>query len=362
MLMIKMVEDLISGVIYVKYDFVTGPHTPMTLLSDLPEKQVGNVKSVTKSLLGHREDEVPEALMITPIPTTDYKCMAKFLQWEEDDEDEEEQPIKVNIRAGILVVYHEAHDLVYYKYKKSFEKIANEYSSKCLKIETEHSDASLITGFLQELHDRLLEKLRKLENKENALEDMKSGDEGYEDQFIEEDEFDFKFKLIVCGEADVGKTSLVLRFTDNAFKRNYMPTIGVNITEKLLFLKEYNVKLLIWDVAGQSKFNMMRSNFYSGALGYLLVFDLTNPETFENVKIWYDDIGKHIKNKNAHGYLIGNKNDLEDQRKISYEQGTALAKEWNLEYIETSALTSENVNETFLELAKEVIIILEKES
>lgn len=360
MLMIKMVEDLISGIVYIKYDFVTDPHKPVFLLSDLPENKISTIKSVTKSLLGDREEQVPETLFITPIPGTDLKCMTKFIQWEEDDEDDDEQPIKVNIRAGILIVYHEAHDLIYYKYKTSFEKISKEYAIKCLKIEVEHSDESLIPGFLQELHDKMLSKLRKLENKETAIDDMKSGDEGYEDQFVEEDEFDFKFKLIVCGDGNVGKTSLVLRFTDNAFKRNYMPTIGVNITEKLIFLKDYNVKLLIWDIAGQSKFNIMRTNFYLGAQGYLLVFDLTNPESFEGVKNWYNDITKHIKTKQIHGYLLGNKNDLEEQRKISYEQGSALAKEWNLDYFETSALTSEKVDESFMELSKEIIEIQEK--
>jgi len=163
-----------------------------------------------------------------------------------------------------------------------------------------------------------------------------------------------KFKLIVCGDPAVGKTSTILRFTEHAFKRSYLPTIGTNISEKRIQVKNRQIEYIIWDIAGQSKFQMIRKHFYTGADGLLLIFDLTRPSTLNNIRNWYKDIKNYIKN-DLPGFILGNKSDLIDLRKITDSDIQNLASELNLEYIETSALSGKNVEDAFHKLGAQLL-------
>ncbi len=168
-----------------------------------------------------------------------------------------------------------------------------------------------------------------------------------------------RFKIVVLGDPQVGKTSTVLRFTDKTFRRTYIMTIGVNMSEKFIKIKNNRIRFVIWDIAGQSKFQVMRRHFYEGAEGQLLIFDLTRPITFQNIRKWYKDIKLHTKNV-LPGFILGNKSDLIEQRNVFGDEIIELADELGLEYIETSALTGKNVDKAFLKLGELLSEDLEK--
>ena len=172
----------------------------------------------------------------------------------------------------------------------------------------------------------------------------------------------FILKLIVLGDAAVGKTSLIKQYIDQSFQEDYKPTLGVNILTKDIFFEEFNLstRLILWDLAAQDKYALSRALFFQGCSGALFVFDLTRPSTLSNITtIWHDDFLKFSNNSKGNNYLlIGNKSDLEDSRMISEEQGKELSKQLDsIDYIETSAKYGANVEDVFKKL---VFYILRK--
>lgn len=168
----------------------------------------------------------------------------------------------------------------------------------------------------------------------------------------------YKLKIVLAGASAVGKTSLLYRFIHDKFKGSYLSTIGVDFLSKDLKMGEDDVKLSIWDLAGQASFKFMRKNFYTGAKGALLVFDLTRKESFGEIGTWYDEM-MQIIGKPIPFILIGNKLDLvkedESQRMVKQKEAESFSKLNNGIYIETSAKTGEKVEETFLNLTKMII-------
>jgi small GTP-binding protein len=170
----------------------------------------------------------------------------------------------------------------------------------------------------------------------------------------------FILKLIVLGDAAVGKTSLINRYIDQSFQEDYKPTLGVNILTKDLFIEEFNfsTRLILWDLAAQDKYALSRALFFQGCSGALFVFDLTRPSTFSNItSVWHDDFLKFSNNTEGNNYLlIGNKSDLEDSRMIPEEEGIELSKQLDsIEYIETSAKYGANVEDTFKKLVFHIL-------
>lgn len=166
----------------------------------------------------------------------------------------------------------------------------------------------------------------------------------------------FSTKLILTGDYFVGKTSLISRFVQNLFRDEYHSTIGVDISMKKINLSENTqMKFVIWDIGGQiTQMAPYRKRFYEGANSAFIVIDRTRPESLKNVDIWYDDIKKHITNE-INIILVGNKSDLIDQILVSEEDIKSVANHYNFNYILTSALTGENVNEAFLYAAYKFI-------
>jgi small GTP-binding protein len=165
---------------------------------------------------------------------------------------------------------------------------------------------------------------------------------------------DSVYKVLILGDSSVGKTCFLLKYTDKVFNEVYMSTIGLDYRLKTLTLKSgKKVKLQIWDTAGQDRFRTITKNYYKGAHGIILIYDVTNTDTYDNVENWISQI-KEEASPNVVIYLVGNKVDMEDKRKVTTEEGQKVADENNLPFIETSAKSDINVNETFDNLVEKM--------
>ena len=165
--------------------------------------------------------------------------------------------------------------------------------------------------------------------------------------------YDLKFKIIVVGETRVGKTSLIKRYTKNQFGGVYLTTVGIDFQDKIIEIEDKKVKLQIWDTAGQERFRNVAKNYFQSTRGFLLVFDITDHESFEKLDFWIEQI-KNNAPSNVKSVLVGNKSDLANQRKVNEEEIEAFAKENNLKYYEVSAKEGKNVVELFFYLASEI--------
>jgi len=165
---------------------------------------------------------------------------------------------------------------------------------------------------------------------------------------------DHLFKLLLIGDSGVGKSSLLLRFADNTFTESFISTIGVDFKIRTIDVNGKTVKLQIWDTAGQERFRTITSSYYRGAHGIIVVYDITNAETFNNVQKWLQEIERYACDT-VHKLLIGNKCDLVNDRKISTEDAREFADQFNLVFLESSAKDSTNVEEAFTRMAKSIM-------
>ncbi|XP_057655020.1 ras-related protein Rab-2A isoform X1 [Diorhabda carinulata] len=163
----------------------------------------------------------------------------------------------------------------------------------------------------------------------------------------------YLFKYIIIGDTGVGKSCLLLQFTDKRFQPVHDLTIGVEFGARMITIDSKQIKLQIWDTAGQEAFRSITRSYYRGAAGALLVYDITRRETFNHLTTWLDDARQH-SNSNMVIMLIGNKSDLESRREVMKEEGEAFAREHGLVFMETSAKTAANVEEAFINTAKEI--------
>ena len=164
----------------------------------------------------------------------------------------------------------------------------------------------------------------------------------------------YLFKYIVIGDSGVGKSCLLLQFTDKRFEVTHDLTIGVEFGTRVADVDGQSIKFQIWDTAGQESFRSITRAYYRGACGALLVFDVTRKETFEHVASWLQD-AKDNSNLDISILLIGNKVDLADKREVSREEAEAYAKQEGLAYLETSAKTAHNVDAAFFDTARVVM-------
>jgi Ras-related protein Rab-1A len=163
-------------------------------------------------------------------------------------------------------------------------------------------------------------------------------------------EYDYLFKLLIIGDSGVGKSSLMNRFSDNIFNETFINTIGVDFKIRTINMDGKVIKLQIWDTAGQERFRTIVSSYYRGAHGIMVVFDITNKESFENIPMWCEEIKKYASGS-VKKILIGNKSDFESRRQIAYSEAKELADSLSMDYIETSAKTALNVEKAFYDLA-----------
>ncbi|XP_046677097.1 ras-related protein Rab-3 isoform X1 [Homalodisca vitripennis] len=170
--------------------------------------------------------------------------------------------------------------------------------------------------------------------------------------------FDYMFKLLIIGNSSVGKTSFLFRYADDSFTSAFVSTVGIDFKVKTVFRHDKRVKLQIWDTAGQERYRTITTAYYRGAMGFILMYDITNEESFNSVQDWVTQI-KTYSWDNAQVILVGNKCDMEDERVISFERGKQLAEQLGIEFFETSAKENIHVKAVFERL---VDIICDKMS
>ena len=164
------------------------------------------------------------------------------------------------------------------------------------------------------------------------------------------------FKILTIGESGVGKTCILRRFVENKFLKNHLATIGIDFKTKTLNINDQEIKLKIWDTAGQERFRNITNQYYKGADGIVLVFDVTDEASFEKIKDWMDQILSNTNKDEICLVLLGNKCDVEAvKRSIKPEQGRELANELNINYFETSALSGYNIKEAFETLTIDIM-------
>ncbi|XP_047334149.1 ras-related protein RABA1f-like [Impatiens glandulifera] len=176
-----------------------------------------------------------------------------------------------------------------------------------------------------------------------------------------DDDYDYLFKLVLIGDSAVGKSNLLSRFTRNEFSLESKSTIGVEFATRTIRVDDKVIKAQIWDTAGQERYRAITSAYYRGAVGALLVYDVTRQVTFENVERWLKELRDHT-DSNMVIMLVANKADLEHLRAVSTEEGQAFAERENTFFIETSALESRNVENAFTEALNQIHKVVSKKS
>ena len=170
----------------------------------------------------------------------------------------------------------------------------------------------------------------------------------------DQDDPDFLLKIVLIGESGVGKTNIVSRFTTDTFCENSKSTIGVEFATQTMVIDGKQVKAQIWDTAGQERYRAITSAYYRGAVGAMLVYDLTYSLSFEPLNKWLKDLRDNAES-NIVVMLVGNKSDLADRRSVSEEDGEKFAMDNNLLFIETSAKGDTNIKEGFRRLISEIV-------
>ena len=161
----------------------------------------------------------------------------------------------------------------------------------------------------------------------------------------------YSIKFIIVGDQSVGKTNIIHRYAKGTFSNQYMITIGMDYLSQNIELNDHIFHLQLWDTAGSEAFRSVTRGYFSNSTCAIIVYDITSEKSFASVKEWVEEC-KLYTNKNTHLVLVANKTDLEEERKITKEQGEELAQEYGMEFYESSALSGSNINEIFVNSCK----------
>ncbi|XP_071735891.1 ras-related protein RABA3-like [Rutidosis leptorrhynchoides] len=175
------------------------------------------------------------------------------------------------------------------------------------------------------------------------------------------EKIDYVYKVVVIGDSAVGKTQMLSRFTRNEFCFDSKSTIGVEFQTRTLTVQSKVIKAQIWDTAGQERYRAVTSAYYRGALGAMLLYDITKRQSFDHVARWVEELRVHADNSVVIA-LIGNKADLEAKRAVSSEDALEFAETQGLYFFETSALTGDNVEAAFFKLLEEIYFVVAKKT
>jgi len=314
---------------------------------DLPEGIRRFIGDECFSIISGDSNFIPEVLLIFPIAPLKLKVLIKYFKREDSTK------IGGFSKSAITFLFDEKDDHIYYRYMSYIDSYVSKAVSVIVDLENNGSQEDLIYDEIVKLQHTLCDLTDYLRSKSEYV---SKPEESFETTLEIKKLEKKKFKVVVLGDPSVGKTSTILRFTDNVFLRAYIPTMGLNITQKIFNIDKNSVELVLWDIGGQTKFEIIRKKFYEGMSMILVLFDLTNPMSFANVPKWHQDIKNYFKNeKKINGYLIGNKNDLVKERIVSKIDAVRLAIALDLDYIEISALTGYNIEKIFHEIASNLL-------
>lgn len=172
---------------------------------------------------------------------------------------------------------------------------------------------------------------------------------------MEKEDPDFVFKVLLLGEASVGKTSLTNRYVKSEFSSNYSVTLCLDVMRKVVTIGKQKCSLQIWDTVGQEKYRTITSSFYKGSKGIVLVFSVTQRHSFETMQVWIDSILEYADLSTLSLVLVGNKADLHTERQVSREEAEELARRLKVQYFETSAKEGTGVETAFVALCTDMI-------
>ena len=163
------------------------------------------------------------------------------------------------------------------------------------------------------------------------------------------------YKILLLGDCSSGKTSLIYRLIHNNFLEYYVSTIGIDFNIKSFVVNDRKVKLQIWDSCGQERFNALTRSYYRNTDAFIICYDISSHKSFEDAKIWIKELEKHIVDRPVIKFLVGTKADLEDSRKVKYDDGKKYAESLGIKFIETSSKNNTNVKELFHNLSSELL-------
>merc|ERR1711871_392042 len=164
-------------------------------------------------------------------------------------------------------------------------------------------------------------------------------------------QYDYLIKLLLIGDSGDGKSCLLCRYSEDIFNNKFITTIGIDFKIRTIESDGKKIKLQIWDTAGQERFRTITQAYYRGAMGILLVYDVTDEKSFTNIRAWMRNIEQHANNEVVK-VLLGNKCDMARKRAVDTDKGEALAREYDIEFFETSAKDKINVDQAFTRMAK----------
>jgi small GTP-binding protein len=338
--------DSSNAIIYIDID-IDSPRIKFWYPYNLSEDIRREISEECISIIAGDPTFIPEILLIFPISNLQLKILIKYFK-------RDYLTAKGGFsKSALIFIFPEEEDQIYYRYMSYIDSYFTKSVKTILTFEENKTEEEVIHDEIVKLHMILCNLTDYLSSKSEYVPEKLEQSR----KFVQINQTEKKkFKVVVLGDPKVGKTSTILRFTDNIFFRAYIPTMGLNITQKIFDIDTSIVELVLWDIGGQTKFELIRKKFYEGASIILVLFDLSNAMSFANVPKWYQDIKSYMKNHQAlKGYLIGNKNDLVKKRIVNKVDAKNLAFALDLEYLEISALTGDNVETTFQNIAQKLL-------
>ena len=326
-------EDIIMGVVYSRFDN-RGPE-PISYYPKLEYTQLQRISLKSIALLAGSEGLVSKNVAVIPFPKMKMSAVIYFF----------EIPVEGargnNLDATVSVLINQKYLSVFYKNMELFEQITRASIDQIIENYPDYS-----SNIVKNINNNLYELINKLYEQEKLKTSAR----------IEKKPM-YNYKISVIGDPGVGKTTLLLKYVDQAFRKLYIPTIGVQVSSKNVELVTNEVtKLTIWDIAGQKMFGNIRKRFYMGSMGVILIYDTTRKDTFNHIVNWWNDINSAFKIKT--GILVANKSDLKTQ--VDKNDAVQLAMDLGLTYLETSAKTGKNVDKLFGEIAQQIHDVFKK--